>query len=184
MKFAASLAFAAAALLTTAAQAQTINVKIGVLTDMSSLYADATGPGSLAAAKLAVQDFDPAAHNMKVDVVSADHQNKPDVGANIARQWFDVDGVDMMLVGINDLTAELGIPGQYDDPRVAAAYERTIAACHRHGKHVGIGGLASRPDLVEKFVRLGARFVSTGTDLSFLVAAAAAKAKAVHALTR
>ena len=95
-----------------------------------------------------------------------------------------VDGVDMLLVGTNDLTAEWGIPGQYDDPRVAAAYERTIAACRRHGKHVGIGGLASRPDLVEKFVRMGARFVSTGTDLSFLMGACTAKAKAVAALTR
>ena len=62
-----------------------------------------------------------------------------------------VEGVDMMLIGTNDLTAEWGIPGQYDDPRVAAAYERTIAACRRHGKHVGVGGLGSRPDLVEKF---------------------------------
>ncbi|MDB5955864.1 aldolase/citrate lyase family protein [Ramlibacter sp.] len=95
-----------------------------------------------------------------------------------------VDGVDMMLVGTNDLTAEWGIPGQYDDPRVTAAYERTIAACRKHGKHVGIGGLASRPDLVEKFVRMGARFVSTGTDLSFLMAACTAKAKAVASLTR
>jgi len=60
-------------------------VKIGVLTDMSSLYADAGGPGSVIAAKLAVEDFNPAAHGMKVEVVSADHQNKPDVGANIAR---------------------------------------------------------------------------------------------------
>lgn len=94
-----------------------------------------------------------------------------------------VDGVDMMLIGTNDLTAEWGIPGQYDDPRVAAAYERTIAACRRHGKHVGVGGLASRPDLVERFVRLGARYVSTGTDLGFLVAACTAKAKAVAELT-
>jgi 4-hydroxy-2-oxoheptanedioate aldolase len=93
-----------------------------------------------------------------------------------------VDGVDMMLIGTNDLTAEWGIPGQYDDPRVAAAYERTIAACRTHGKHVGVGGLASRPDLVERFVRLGARYVSTGTDLGFLVAACAAKAKAVAEL--
>lgn len=93
-----------------------------------------------------------------------------------------VDGVDMLLVGTNDLTAEMGIPGQYDDPRVEAAYRRTIEACRRHGKHVGIGGLASRPDLVEKFVRMGARFVSTGTDLSFLMAACTAKAKAVASL--
>lgn len=93
-----------------------------------------------------------------------------------------VEGVDMLLIGTNDLTSEWGIPGQYDDPRVAAAYERTIAACRRHGKHVGIGGLASRPDLVERFVRLGARYVSTGTDLGFLVAACTAKAKAVAEL--
>ena len=95
-----------------------------------------------------------------------------------------VDGVDMLLIGTNDLTAEWGVPGRYDDPRVAAAYERTIAACRRNGKHVGIGGLASRPDLVEKFVRMGARFVSTGTDLSFLMGACTAKAKAVAALAR
>jgi branched-chain amino acid transport system substrate-binding protein len=96
MKFAASLAFAAA-LMTTAAHAQTTNVKIGVLTDMSSLYADDTGPGSVAAAKLAVADFNPAAHNMKVDIVVADHQNKPDIGANIARQWFDTQNVDAIV---------------------------------------------------------------------------------------
>jgi branched-chain amino acid transport system substrate-binding protein len=96
MKLAASLAFAAV-LMTTAAHAQTTDVKIGVLTDMSSLYADDTGPGSVAAAKLAVQDFDPAAHNMKVDIISADHQNKPDIGANIARQWFDTQNVDVIV---------------------------------------------------------------------------------------
>ncbi|HVU44399.1 MAG TPA: ABC transporter substrate-binding protein [Xanthobacteraceae bacterium] len=98
MKTAASLAFALAALMTTAAHAQNpIPVKIGVLTDMSSLYADDTGPGSVVAAKLAIHDFNPAAHNMKVDIVSADHQNKPDVGASIARQWYDTDHVDAVV---------------------------------------------------------------------------------------
>jgi branched-chain amino acid transport system substrate-binding protein len=96
MRFAAGIAFAAAALLATGAQAQT-NVKIGVLTDMSSLYADDTGAGSVAAAKLAIADFNPEAHGMKVDLVTADHQNKPDIGSNIARQWFDVDGVDAIV---------------------------------------------------------------------------------------
>ena len=96
MRLAASLAFAAAALFGTAAQAQ-INVKIGVLNDMSSLYADIGGPGSITAAKMAVEDFNPAAHGMKVEIVSADHQNKPDVGSNIARQWFDVDHVDVIV---------------------------------------------------------------------------------------
>jgi 2-keto-3-deoxy-L-rhamnonate aldolase RhmA len=94
-----------------------------------------------------------------------------------------VEGVDMLLIGTNDLTAEWGVPGQYDDPRVAAAYERTLAACSKHGKHVGVGGLATRPDLVERYVKAGARYVSTGTDLGFLVAACAAKAKAVAALS-
>jgi branched-chain amino acid transport system substrate-binding protein len=102
VRFVAYVACAAAALLAEAAQAQTTqaqitNVKIGVLTDMSSLYADDNGAGSVAAVKMAVEDFNPAAHNMKVDIVSADHQNKPDIGSNIARQWFDVDGVDAIV---------------------------------------------------------------------------------------
>ncbi len=113
MKFAASLAFAAAALMTTVAQAQ-VNVKIGVLTDMSSLYADDTGPGSVAAAKMAIADFNPEAHGMKVDLVIADHQNKPDIGSNVARQWFDVDGVDAIVdvpnsgvaLAVNEVTRE------------------------------------------------------------------------------
>jgi branched-chain amino acid transport system substrate-binding protein len=99
MKRASILGFAVAALglIGTTAQAEDIAVKIGVLTDMSSLYADNTGPGSLAAAKMAVEDFNPAAHGMKVEVISADHQNKPDVGSNIARQWFDTDHVDAIV---------------------------------------------------------------------------------------
>jgi branched-chain amino acid transport system substrate-binding protein len=78
------------------AQAQQINVKIGVLTDMSSLYADDTGPGSVAAAKMAADDFMKDHPNVKVQVISADHQNKPDVGTQIANQWYDVEKVDMI----------------------------------------------------------------------------------------
>jgi branched-chain amino acid transport system substrate-binding protein len=92
-----ALAAAAAVLIGTAARADDLAVKIGVLSDMSSLYSDLGGAGSVAAAKLAVEDFNPAAHGMKVDIVSADHQNKPDVGSNLARQWFDVDHVDMIV---------------------------------------------------------------------------------------
>lgn len=75
------------------AQAQT-TVKIGVLSDMSGLYADIGGPGSVEAAKMAVEDFDPAKQGMKVDVIAGDHLNKPDVGSSIARQWYDEDHVD------------------------------------------------------------------------------------------
>ena len=93
-----------------------------------------------------------------------------------------VEGIDMVLIGTNDLTADLGIPGQYDDPRVRDAYARTIAACRKHGKHVGVGGLSSRPKLIAEFVKMGARYVSTGTDLGFLLAAATENARQVRAL--
>lgn len=74
-------------------------IKIGVLSDMSGLYSDLGGPGSVVAAQMAVEDSGLTKKGWKIDVISADHQNKPDVGANIARQWFDVDKVDV----INDV---------------------------------------------------------------------------------
>jgi len=70
-----------------------LTVKIGVLSDMSGLYADIGGPGSVAAAQMAVKDFNPGSHHMKVEIVSADHQNKPDIGSAIARRWFDTEQV-------------------------------------------------------------------------------------------
>ncbi len=71
-----------------------LSVKIGVLNDRPGPYSDVTGDGSVIAAQLAVEDFHPASHGMTVEVVSADHQNKPDVGAAIVRHWIDLDGVD------------------------------------------------------------------------------------------
>jgi branched-chain amino acid transport system substrate-binding protein len=114
MRLIAAFVVAAAAWFGTAAQAEDITVKLGVLNDMSSLYADISGPGSVTAAKMAVEDFNPAAHGMKVGIISADHQNKPDVGSNIARQWFDVDHVDAILdvptssvaLAVSDVTRE------------------------------------------------------------------------------
>ncbi|HYF54488.1 MAG TPA: ABC transporter substrate-binding protein, partial [Salinarimonas sp.] len=88
---------AALALSVGAAQAVDGNIKIGVLNDQSGLYADISGQGSVWAVRKAVEDFGAAAKGMKVEVVFADHQNKPDVGSNIARQWFDRDGVDMII---------------------------------------------------------------------------------------
>ena len=95
---------------------------------------------------------------------------------------FAVEGVDMALFGTNDLSADMGIPGDYDNPRVRDAYTRAIAAAKRHGKHVGVGGLGGRPKLVAEFVKMGARYVSTGTDLGFLLSAATAQAKQVRDL--
>jgi 4-hydroxy-2-oxoheptanedioate aldolase len=97
-----------------------------------------------------------------------------------AEEIAAVEGVDLILVGLNDLLADWGVPGKYDDPRVRAAYAATIAACRKHGKHCGVGGLATRPDLVAEFVMMGARYVSTGTDLAFLMGACSARAKAVR----
>jgi branched-chain amino acid transport system substrate-binding protein len=72
-------------------------IKIGVLSDMSSLYTDLAGAGSVVAAKMAVEDSGIEKKGFKVEVVSADHQNKPDVGSSIARRWYDAEGVDVIV---------------------------------------------------------------------------------------
>ncbi len=82
---------------TSFALAQDKTVKIGSLSDQSGLYADLGGPGSTLAAQMAVEDSGLTAKGWKIDVISGDHQNKPDVGVNIARQWFDVDKVDVIV---------------------------------------------------------------------------------------
>jgi branched-chain amino acid transport system substrate-binding protein len=89
----------ACALLMGTAEAQISDgvVKIGILNDQSGTYADLAGPGSVVAARMAVEDFGAAKKGLKVEIVSADHQNKPDVGSQIARQWFDVDKVDVIM---------------------------------------------------------------------------------------
>src|SRR6201999_3521149 len=97
MKKTLGLAALAVALACGGANAQQLNVKIGVLSDMSSLYADIGGPGSVAAAKMAIADYTKDHPNVKVELISGDHLNKPDVGTQIANQWFDVDKVDAIV---------------------------------------------------------------------------------------
>ena len=82
---------------TSTAFAQDKTVKIGALSDQSGLYADLGGPGSTLAAQMAVEDSGLVAKGWKIDIISGDHQNKPDIGVNIARQWFDVDKVDIIV---------------------------------------------------------------------------------------
>ncbi|MBK9116302.1 MAG: ABC transporter substrate-binding protein [Betaproteobacteria bacterium] len=108
----------AAAVAAGGAQAQVSDnvVKIGVMNDQSGTYADLAGPGSVVAAKMAIEDFGAAAKGMKVEVLVGDHQNKPDVGANIARQWYDVDKVDVIVdvptssvvLAVNEITKQKG----------------------------------------------------------------------------
>ncbi len=119
-KLLATATAAALALAAGAAQAQISGnvVKIGVLSDQSSLYADIGGPGSVFAAKMAVEDFQKAHKdaNLKIEVVSGDHQNKPDVGSQIANRWYDAEGVDVIVdvpnsgvaLAVNEITRTKG----------------------------------------------------------------------------
>jgi branched-chain amino acid transport system substrate-binding protein len=99
MKRLLGLAAFAAALGCGAAQAQYSDgvIKIGVMNDMSGTYSDLSGQGSVIAARMAVEDFGAAAKGMKVEIVGADHQNKPDIGSNVVRTWIDVDKVDVIV---------------------------------------------------------------------------------------
>jgi branched-chain amino acid transport system substrate-binding protein len=89
-------------------------IKIGVMNDQSGLYSDLSGQGSVWSARKAIEDFGAAAKGMKVEVVFADHQNKPDIGSNVVRQWYDVDKVDVVVdvptssvaLAVNTITKE------------------------------------------------------------------------------
>jgi branched-chain amino acid transport system substrate-binding protein len=83
-------------------------LKVGVLTDLSGQYRDNSGPTSVLAAKQAVEDFAPQKHGFNVEIIGADHQQKPDVGASVARQWFDRDGVDA-IVDLNNTAIALAV---------------------------------------------------------------------------
>jgi 2-keto-3-deoxy-L-rhamnonate aldolase RhmA len=86
-----------------------------------------------------------------------------------------VPGVDVVLIGTNDLCAEMGIPGQFDDARVEDAYRKVIAACKKHGKHPGMGGVYD-PPLMARYIGMGMRMILSGGDLGFLMAGAKARA--------
>ena len=92
-----------------------------------------------------------------------------------------VEGVDVLLIGTNDLCAEMGVPGQLADPRVEDAYRKVIAACRKHGKHPGMGGVYE-PKLMEKYIQMGMRMILSGSDMSFLMAGARARTEFLRAL--
>jgi len=93
-------------------------------------------------------------------------------GIDAAMDIAAVPGIDMLLIGTNDLCTELGVPGQLRDPRVRDAYQRTANACKAHGRTLGIGGIRGDLELQRELVALGARFVIAGSDVSYLAAAA------------
>ncbi len=90
-------AFSAALLIAALAQAQPTTIRVGVLNDMSTIYSDLSGKGSVVAAQLAADDFMRESPAFKVEILSGDHQNKPDIGSNIVRRWIDVDKIDAVV---------------------------------------------------------------------------------------
>jgi len=92
-----------------------------------------------------------------------------------------VPGIDVLLIGTNDLCAEMGIPGRFDDPKVVDAYARVIAACRKHGKWPGMGGVYT-PDLLQKYIGMGMQMILAGADLSFMMAAARERATMLKGL--
>ena len=106
-------------------RAQANSIKIGVLNDMSGPYRDTGGPTSVLAVKMAVDEF--GSKGFTVEVISADHQNKPDVGASIAREWYDRDGVDMLI----------------DVPTSSVALAVAAVAKEKDKLHVNVGAATS-----------------------------------------
>src|SRR5436305_8092810 len=142
MKLAALAGIAAALTLSAAAHGQISGdvAEIGAMNDMSGLYAAISGPGSVEAAKMAIADFGGTVNGKKIEVVSADHQNKPDVGGAIARQWYDNDGVDA-IVDVPTSSVALAVQDVARERKKvflisgAAASDLTGKACSATGIH-------------------------------------------------
>jgi branched-chain amino acid transport system substrate-binding protein len=149
------------------APASAQGVKIGILNDQSGVYADYGGKGSIEAAKMAIEDFGGSALGQKIELTAADHQNKPDLAASIARRWFDTEGVDM----ITDLTTSsvaLAVQGiaaekkKIDIVVGAATSAITGSACTAYGFHWAF-------DTHALAVSTGGALVKTGGDTWFFI---------------
>jgi branched-chain amino acid transport system substrate-binding protein len=146
-------------------------VKIGVLNDRSSLYADTTGPGSEVATRMAVDDYMKANPKsiLKVTVVAADHQNKPDIGAAIARQWFEKDGVDMIVdvpnsavaLAVSDIAKQLN---KVNVNASAGTTRLTGDACNQNTLHWNFDNYALANGT-------GRAVIATGGDTWFFITA-------------
>ena len=88
-----------------------------------------------------------------------------------------IPGIDALLIGTNDLSLEMGIPGELGHPDVVAAYDSVIAACKTHGKYAGMGGVY-KPELMAKYIEMGTQLILAGNDISFLMESARRQASA------
>lgn len=144
-------------------------VRIGIINDQTGPLSDLSGPGSVTAAKMAAEDFQKAVPSIKVEILAADHQNKPDIGVGIVRKWFDVDGVDM-VADVSNSAVGLAIQSLARDKNKIAVYS-AVATTELAGRQCSRNGLAWLHDsynLVSGPIR---RLVSQGYDTWFFIAA-------------
>jgi branched-chain amino acid transport system substrate-binding protein len=144
-------------------------VRIGIINDQGGPLSDLAGPGSVVAAKMAVEDFQRATPGLRVEIVVADHQNKPDIGAQIVRKWFDVDGVDM-VADVGNSAVALAIQSIARDKNRIVIYS-AVGTTDIGGKQcsrTGLMWLHDNYNLVAGSVR---RLVSQGYDSWFFIAA-------------
>ena len=169
--FAAAVTASAALALSAIAQAQISDdvVKIGVMNDMSGLYADISGQGSAEAARMAIADFGGTVNGKKIELITADHQNKPDVGGAIARQWYDNDKVDA-IVDVPTSSVALAVQDVARERKKvflisgAAASDLTGKACSPTGIHWTY-------DTVSLANGTGSAVVKAGGDTWFFITA-------------
>lgn len=144
-------------------------LKIGVLEDMSGVYADITGQGAVVAAELAIADFGPTVLDRKIELVSGDHQNKADIGGGIARRWLDVDDVEM-ITGLGNSSVALAVRNltrekkKIDIVTSAGLNDLTGKACSPTGFHWVYNTYALAKTVASASVRAGG-------DTLFFVAA-------------
>ena len=151
-----------------AAQAQTLDrpIKIGVLSDMSSLYADQAGLGSVEAAKMAIEDAGGKIGNQPIELVSADHQHKTDVATSIVRHWFDVDGVDVVVDMPNSAVA-LAVQQIAKEKNKIALYA-TAATTELTGKQCSPNGIQWVYDAYSNAAGLAKALVAKGDKSWYL----------------
>ena len=144
-------------------------VRIGIINDQTGPLSDLSGSGSVTAAKMAAEDFQKLVPSIKVEILAADHQNKPDIGVGIVRKWFDVDGIDM-VADVSNSAVGLAIQSLARDKNKIVVYS-AVATTELAGKQCSRNGLAWLHDsynLVSGPIRT---LVSQGYDTWFFIAA-------------
>src|SRR5215208_5018390 len=176
MRLAALAGIAAAVTISAAAPVQMAHaqisgdvVKIGVMNDMSGLYADISGSGSVEAAKMAIADFGGSVNGKKIEVIGADHQNKPDIGGAIARHWYDNDGVDA-IVDVPTSSVALAVQDVARE-RKKAFLISGAAASDLTGKACSPTGIHWTYDTVALANGTGSAVVKAGGDTWFFITA-------------